>query len=69
MKVLIISRKGKQEVEVEGSPVIFCVEDKRYLLKEQPAFLGIRKLGHHFKMIRDRTKNQIVEVMEEWKLR
>jgi len=68
MKIKIISRKGKQEIDVNGHPIIFVIEDKKYLLREQPTFFGIKRFGHHFSMIRDKVKNQLVEVMEEWKI-
>jgi len=65
LKIKIITRSGKQEFELDGQPIVVCVEDKKYLLKDNPRFLWI--LGSHFKRINDKCKQGLVEIMEEWK--
>ena len=58
MKMTIITRDGRQDIEFTGKPVIVIVDDdKKYLLTEKGSF----------KRIYSKDKCGIVEILNEWK--
>lgn len=57
MKIRVMTREGNQELEVTGSPIIVCIEDKKYLLTERGSF----------RRIWSKLKKDLIEIMGEWK--
>lgn len=56
MKLTIITREGRQEFELRGSPIIVCVEDKKYILTEKG----------NFHRVFSKDKKGVISLLEGW---